>query len=182
VLLLLLDAKEAIGSFFTAGGPILRLIAVLTFVMWLLILERFAYYGRPFKAELNQLLSGWSARTDQASWYGDAIRRMLVSELRVKVNQHLRLIKIMIALCPLFGLLGTVTGMIDVFTILSITGGGDARSMAGGVSRATIPTMAGMVAALSGMFGNIYLSRVATRRRELIDEQLPRHHLESATL
>ena len=84
----------------------------------------------------------------------------------------------LIALCPLFGLLGTVTGMIDVFTVLAITGGGDARSMAGGVSRATIPTMAGMVAALSGVLGNIYLDRLATRRRERIDEQLPRHHLD----
>src|SRR5690606_32921165 len=119
-------------------------------------------------------------RSDQASWYGDAVRRMLVSELRVRVNQNLRLIKVLIALCPLFGLLGTVTGMIDVFTVLAITGGGDARSMAGGVSRATIPTMAGMVAALSGVFGNIYISRMATERRERIDELLPRHHLEPA--
>ncbi|ULQ45797.1 MotA/TolQ/ExbB proton channel family protein [Flagellatimonas centrodinii] len=180
MLLFLLDAREAIGEFFTAGGPILRLIALLTFVMWVMILERFAYYTRPFHQDLRQALAVWSGRRDHYSWYGDAVRRQLVSELRAKVNQHLRLIKVMIALCPLFGLLGTVTGMIDVFSILAITGGGDARSMAGGVSRATIPTMAGMVAALSGVFGNIYLSRLATQRREHIDALLPIHHLDAA--
>ena len=63
-----------------------------------------------------------------------------------------------------------------VFTVLSITGGGDAQSMAGGVSRATIPTMAGMVAALSGVFGNIYLSQVVQKRRQRVAEQLPPHH------
>ena len=52
-------------------------------------------------------------------------------------------------LCPLLGLLGTVTGMIEVFNVMAVTGGGDAKSMAGGVERSTIPTMAGMVSALS---------------------------------
>lgn len=176
--LLLLDAREAIGDFFSAGGPVLKLIASLTFVMWLLILERFVYYTRPYRRDLSAALDLWQARADQLSWYGDAVRRMLVSELRVKLNQNLRLIKVLIALCPLFGLLGTVTGMIDVFTVLAISGGGDAKQMAGGVSRATIPTMAGMVAALSGVFGNIYLARLATSRRHTINERLPRHHVE----
>lgn len=180
MLLFLLDAREAIGGFFTAGGPILQLIAGLTFFLWVMILERVVYYLRPFDRDLAAALQIWRQRQDHYSWYGDAVRRQLVSELRLRVNQHLRFIKVLIALCPLFGLLGTVTGMIDVFTILAITGGGDARSMAGGVSRATIPTMAGMVAALSGVFGNIYLSRLATQRRQRIDAELPIHHLEPA--
>ncbi|GIR69928.1 MAG: hypothetical protein CM15mP74_11790 [Halieaceae bacterium] len=37
-----------------------------------------------------------------------------------------------VALCPLLGLLGTVTGMIEVFNVMAVTGGGDAKSMAGG--------------------------------------------------
>lgn len=180
MLLFLLDAREAIDDFFTAGGPVLQLIAVLTFVMWMLILERVVYYLRPFQSDLKHAAHDFHARQDLFSWYGDAVRRMLVSELKVKVNDNLRVIKVLIALCPLFGLLGTVTGMIDVFTVLSLTGGGDAKLMAGGVSRATIPTMAGMVAALSGVFGNIYLERMARRRREAIDHELPRHHLEPA--
>jgi biopolymer transport protein ExbB len=86
------------------------------------------------------------------------------------------LIKIMVALCPLLGLLGTVTGMIEVFNIMAVTGGGDAKSMAGGVSRATVPTMAGMVAALSGVFANTYVTRIAQREGEFLEDNLTTDH------
>ena len=66
--------------------------------------------------------------------------------------------------------------MIEVFNIMAVTGGGDAKSMAGGVSRATIPTMAGMVAAISGVFANTYLTRVARRESEFLADNLTRDH------
>ena len=78
----------------------------------------------------------------------------------------------LVALCPLLGLLGTVTGMIEVFNVMAVTGGGDAKSMAGGVERSTIPTMAGMVAALSGLFANTYLQRIASREQVSLEDQL----------
>jgi len=174
--LLLLDAEAAIAHFFESGGPVLIVIAAVTFLMWALILERFWYLTAPFRGELAEAHERWESRAEKSSWYAEAIRGKLISEMRVRIEQNLRLIKVMIALCPLFGLLGTVTGMIDVFTVLSITGGGCPQSMAGGVSRATIPTMAGMVAALSGVFGNIYLSQVVQKRRQRVAEQLPPHH------
>ena len=77
---------------------------------------------------------------------------------------------------PLFGLLGTVTGMIEVFQVMAFNGGGDARAMAGGVSKATLPTMAGMVVALSGVFATIYLTSASDRHtndlREFIKREL----------
>ena len=48
-----------------------------------------------------------------------------------------------IVLAPLLGLLGTILGMIEVFHILAVTGGGDAKAMAGGVAKATIPQWLG---------------------------------------
>jgi biopolymer transport protein ExbB len=81
-----------------------------------------------------------------------------------------------VALCPFLGLLGTVTGMIQVFEVLGYTGGGDARQMAGGVSQATIPTMAGMVAAISGVFGQTYISRIAERETLLLEDHLTMDH------
>jgi len=171
-----LDALEAINNFFNSGGPVLYLIAVLTFVMWVLILERFLYFFIGYRVDAKNVIAAWEARDERTSWAAHAIREKLISETRMKIDQHLPLIKTMIAICPLFGLLGTVTGMIDVFTILSITGGGDAKSMAGGVSRATVPTMAGMVAALSGVFANIYITQKASRERKLIDEHLTMDH------
>lgn len=170
--LFLLDALEAINNFFNAGGPVLYFIAALTFVMWVLMLERFWYYFDTYRNDARQVMETWEARTEHESWAAHAIREKLISEIHIKLKTNLSLIKTLIALCPLFGLLGTVTGMIDVFTILSITGGGDAKSMAGGVSRATIPTMAGMVAALSGVFANIYINQKATRECKLIEEHL----------
>jgi biopolymer transport protein ExbB len=77
-------------------------------------------------------------------------------------------------LAPLFGLLGTVTGMIEVFQVMAFSGGGDARAMAGGVSKATLPTMAGMVVALSGVFASIYLNGASTRHESNLDEIIKR--------
>ena len=58
----------------------------------------------------------------------------------------------------------------------AFNGGGDARAMAGGVSKATLPTMAGMVVALSGVFASIYLGSASDRHtndlRELIKREL----------
>lgn len=170
--IILLDVFEAIGNFFYSGGPVLYLIAALMFVMWMLLLERAWYFSSSYPREAEDVRQQWATRSERTSWYSHAIRSKLISELHLKINQNLALIKTLIALCPLFGLLGTVTGMIDVFTVLSITGGGDAKSMAAGVSRATIPTMAGMVAALSGVFANVYISQKAVREKKLIEEQL----------
>jgi biopolymer transport protein ExbB len=48
--------------------------------------------------------------------------------------------------------------------------------MAGGVSQATIPTMSGMVAALSGVFGMTYLERVAEQEKHLLEDHLTMDH------
>jgi biopolymer transport protein ExbB len=66
--------------------------------------------------------------------------------------------------------------MIEVFNIMAVTGGGDAKSMAGGVSRATIPTMAGMVAAISGVFANTYVTRNAERQSQFLEDNLTTDH------
>ncbi len=176
MLVSLLDILEAIRNFFESGGPVLSMIAIIAFIMWVLMLERIWYYLFDYPHDVDQVINTWEARHERKSWQAHAIRNQLISVTHLKINQNLPLIKTLIAICPLFGLLGTVTGMIEVFTVLSITGGGDARSMASGVSRATIPTMAGMVAALSGVFVNIYLSQRAARERELIEEHLTLDH------
>ena len=62
--------------------------------------------------------------------------------------------------------------MIEVFEVMAISGSGNARAMAAGVSKATVPTMAGMVAALSGVFMNTWLQRVSARERLLLGEHL----------
>jgi biopolymer transport protein ExbB len=80
-----------------------------------------------------------------------------------------------VALCPLLGLLGTVTGMIAVFDAMA-NQGGNARSMAAGVSMATIPTMAGMIASLSGVVGSTWLKRKVDFETELFQDHLTMDH------
>jgi biopolymer transport protein ExbB len=92
------------------------------------------------------------------------------------MERNVSLIQTCVALCPLMGLLGTVTGMVEVFEVMAISGSGNPRSMASGVSKSTIPTMAGMVAALSGIAMSTYLQRKAGRERELLTDHLVIKH------
>jgi biopolymer transport protein ExbB len=66
--------------------------------------------------------------------------------------------------------------MIEVFEVMAISGSSSPRSMAAGVSKATIPTMAGMVAALSGVAMGTYLQRKVRRERALLADHLVIEH------
>ena len=85
----------------------------------------------------------------------------------------LPLIKVLVALCPLLGLLGTVVGMIGVFEVIAVRGNDDAQAMARGVYRATIPTMAGLVVALTGIYFTVRLRQVADRETSRLMDRLP---------
>jgi biopolymer transport protein ExbB len=84
----------------------------------------------------------------------------------------LPLIQTLVALCPMLGLLGTVTGMIGVFDVIAVSGNDDAQAMARGVYRATIPTMAGLVVALTGIYFSVRLRQLADRETSRIADTL----------
>ncbi len=170
------NAYEAVARFMEMGGNVLWLIAILLFVMWALIFERAWYFYSGWRKDAADAINQWEARPERKSWAAHQIRRKLIAESHDQINTFLPVIKTLVALCPLLGLLGTVTGMIEVFNIMAVTGGGDAKSMAGGVSRATIPTMAGMVAALSGVFANTYVTRTAARESQFLEDNLTTDH------
>ena len=167
---------ETILAFMDKGGNVLWLIAILVFVMWTLIFERLWFFTFVWRKEVFETINTWESRSERKSWYAKQIRNQLLSVSREDIHTNLNVITTLVALCPLLGLLGTVTGMIEVFNVMAVTGGGDAKSMAGGVERATIPTMAGMVAALSGLFANTYIQRIADREQELLEDQLTSDH------
>jgi biopolymer transport protein ExbB len=167
---------EILLAFMEKGGEVLWLIAALLLVMWTLIFERVWYLKFAWKNDATKITAKWEGRSERKSWEASQIRTMLISQARMRISQSMPMIKTLVALCPLLGLLGTVWGMIEVFNIMAVTGGGDAKSMAGGVQRATIPTMAGMVAALSGVFANTYVTRIAQREGELLRDSLTTDH------
>ncbi len=170
------EAIWAVRDFVELGGNVLLGIALLTAVMWTLIVERVVYFRMLYRKEREQVQALWAARADHASWHAHQIRRMLVSQLKMKLESRLGMIKTAVALCPMAGLLGTVTGMIEVFDVMATGGSGNARAMASGVSKATLPTMAGMVAALSGMLFSVQLERFAQTESERVASSLALKH------
>ena len=89
-----------------------------------------------------------------------------------KLERGLTTIMILAAVAPLLGLLGTVVGMIQTFQAITLFGTGDPRAMAAGVSRATIPTMAGLVVAISGFYFSANLQRASDRLARRAEEVL----------
>ena len=175
-MLWLFDSIEAIRDFMELGGPVLRWIAITIFVMWVLILERLLFFRSSMKAMSAEIFDAWEARPERRSWNAMMIREQMISRFSVATNQSIPMIQTLVALCPLLGLLGTVTGMIKVFEVMAVSGSWNVRAMAAGVSQATVPTMAGMVGALSGVLLVTLLSRRAAREVEFLEDSLTTDH------
>lgn len=174
-MIVLLDFFAAIRGLIELGGDVLWAIMAVLLLMWTLIIERFWYFFRVHPARRKRILEAWHARGDTTSWYAHRIRAEMVSQASVALHRNVRTIQTLVAVCPLLGLLGTVTGMVAVFDVMAYFGTGNARAMAAGVSQATIPTMAGMVAALSGVYFASYLERKADVETEKLEDMLQRH-------
>lgn len=163
---------EGLQAFLERGGPVLLVIMAATFVMWALILERLFYFRFAHKQIAAEAIAEWRSRSDRKSKLAHWVRDKLISEVRQKAEENVQLTKAMVALAPLLGLLGTVTGMVSVFDIMAITSGADAKAMSAGVSRATIPTMAGMVASLSGVLITSGMERKVNRSVQQVEDQM----------
>ena len=98
---------EAIDVFMERGGPVLNLIAILLFVKWSLMIERFWFLRTVHKENVVSALSEWEARTDKRSWNAHAIRQELISRVSLDLKSTLPVIEVLVVVCPLFGLLGT---------------------------------------------------------------------------
>ena len=157
-------------DFMDRGGPVMWPMLVTTALLWWLIAERIWFNLRQYPVVLEQSLAQWKARPERSSWYAELQQRMFISELESSLTSHLKIIGTLIALLPMFGLLGTVTGMLQVFEVMAFLGSGNPRALATGVSAATIPTMAGMVIALVALpFSNrldLYARNAARHLRE----------------
>ena len=172
----LTDSFEAIRDFMELGGPVLRWIAVTIFLMWVLIIERLMYFRSTMKTMSREIHDAWESRAERRSWHAHQIRELMISQYSMATNKGIGMIQTLVALCPLLGLLGTVTGMISVFQVMAVSGSGNVRAMAAGVSQATVPTMAGMVGALSGVLFVTILTRRATREVEYLEDTLTMDH------
>lgn len=150
------------------GGMVMSALMLLSIILWALIIERFWFIHWDYPKQQLAILKQWLARQEYTSWAAHSIRQQYLSECDGLLQQRQSTIRNLIALCPLLGLLGTVTGMITVFDAISLTGNSDAKAMAAGIYRATLPTMAGLVLALSAL----YFSHRLVQKSKLLSERL----------
>jgi len=169
------ELYDTVSRFFEAGGDVLWVIAVALILMWTMIIERLWYFSFTYPKQARLLIAQWDSRKDTSSWRAHRIRDAWISQMNEKLQSGLLVIKTIVAICPMIGLLGTVPGMVGVFEIMAISGTGNARLMAAGITQATVPTMAGMVAALSGLFVSSRLEYSANVHAQELADHMPHH-------
>ena len=166
-----IETFAVVRAFIEQGGNVLLVIAFVTAVMWTLILERFWYFSKSYRHEEKRTQAIWDARTDHFSWNSKQIRRVLISDLTAHLNWGLGMIGTLVALCPMLGLLGTVTGMIQTFQAITLYGTGDPKLMAGGISQALVTTVLGLTVAIPMVLLHTLVSGRSRRIVQVLQEQ-----------
>ncbi|UVO18678.1 MotA/TolQ/ExbB proton channel family protein [Stutzerimonas stutzeri] len=168
----LVDSGYLLLDFMGAGGMVMWALALLCVLYWTLVFERVWYMRRVFPHWADDRRRAWEYLVDQPGVWQRAVRTAWLAQAQQQLAGPLRLSKALVALCPLLGLLGTVSGMIAVFDVLALNGTGNPRGMAAGVWQATLPTMAGMVLAITGLFSLARLERIARLSLDRLADQL----------
>jgi biopolymer transport protein ExbB len=158
----------AVADLVEGGGPFVAWIYATCALLWTLVAERMLYFSRALPREAEELLQEWRARADQRSWCARQIRKEMISRLQAGMTANLRLMKVLVPLSPLLGLIGTVSGMLEVFDSMALRGSADARTMASGVSHAMICTLTGLAVSITGLYPVHYFETRARRQAELL--------------
>jgi len=163
-----IDAVEALMK---AGGQLVVWIFVAGIVMWTFIFERLWFFKRTLPRLTQQSLAQWEARPEHTSWAAHQVRKTLISRLNGAMSANLPMMKVLVPLCPLLGLVGTVSGMLEVFDSMAILGSADARTMASGVSKAMNCTMTGLAVSVSGMYPVFQFQASIRHQTELLADR-----------
>lgn len=94
-----------------------------------------------------------------------------VVDEQTHLEKGLSMLKLLAALAPMLGLLGTVTGMIETFQVITQFGNGDPKVMAGGISMALVTTVLGLIAAMPLLLAHTILNSQAENVRNILEKQ-----------
>lgn len=179
-------------DYIDAGGVTMLPLVLVSLGMWLLIVERALFFRRLYRKNMplqqalahirdNRLpdpshyrgvVSLLVARFIQRRSHDRLLDRFILDETVVFINRsltdYLAIIGVLAAIAPLLGLLGTVTGMIGTFDVLSVFGTGNAKGMAGGISEALITTQTGLMVAIPGLYMKGFLDRRARNLQQRV--------------
>ena len=164
----LLAPYAAVSALVDEGGVFVWWIFMCGLVLWTLILERWWYFRRVLPTQADAMLTAWRAREDHHTWCARQIRQAMISRLNVAMTAGFPLLRTLVPLAPLLGLVGTVSGMLEVFDSMALRGSADARTMASGVSHAMICTMTGLAVSITGLYPVYYFQSRARRETELL--------------
>jgi len=164
---------NGIAHLLADGGPFVGWIFASGVLLWGLVIERIWYFWRVLPAQSAALQQAWAARSDHSSWCARQIRQRMISRLNESMTVGFPVMQVLVPMSPLLGLIGTVTGMLEVFDSMALRGNADARSMASGVSEAMICTMTGLAVSITGQYPVHYFRARAEQDTELLADRLP---------
>lgn len=164
---------DGLATLFEQGGLILWSILFASLFLWLLILERYWFHLKLLPRYRKKLKQEWRAQPPvQLASSSYRRKKALSGDLRAEANRNMLTLQALVAILPLLGLLGTVSGMIKVFEVMTIFGSGNTRGMASGISEALVTTMAGLFTALSGLYFVSDLERRADNQARELEAEL----------
>ena len=168
----LLWPLTAVADLVDQGGPFVICIFLCGFVMWTLVIERAWYFALVLPQQARAAMAAWQARSEHKSWCARQIRRAMISRVNTAMSANLLLLRVLVPLSPLLGLVGTVSGMLEVFDSMALRGSADARAMASGVSMAMICTLTGLAVSITGLYPVYYFQSRIRRETELLADRL----------
>jgi len=118
--------------------------------------------------KLNNIYSKYKGDTPEEL---EAQLEDVLAKTAPALEKNLSIIKLLAAVAPLLGLLGTVIGMIETFQAITLFGTGDPKLMAGGISQALVTTMLGLIAAVPLLFVHNILDSRSRAISQIYEEQ-----------
>ncbi len=174
-----------LGDRFNAGGVVGKVIVGLLAIGLLIGLYRGLVLSvtrqkirsqlkKPNEPSNNPLGRILSVYKDDKSRSVEALELRLLEAVvdeQASLERGLSMLKLLAALAPMLGLLGTVIGMIETFQVITQFGNGDPKVMASGISMALVTTVLGLVAAMPLLLAHNLLSSQAETIRNLLEKQ-----------
>jgi biopolymer transport protein ExbB len=181
------DVVGEMLKYLQAGGGVLIPLTLLSLWMWILIFQKLILLYRfrresilkhgnevescqdmPLNSWQHQIWADYQGKRTQRASFNMKLLDFLARRQIQQLEQHTQTIVVIATAAPLLGLIGTVTGMIKTFDVISAFGTGNVKSLASGIAEALITTQGGLVVAIPGLFmGNFIHRRVQGLRKKV---------------
>ena len=140
-----------LDELFIRGGPVLYVLFFITLLIFYILIDKYNFLVFQSNEWRNNKLSEFKKEFPPETTDYKVVDRILLSSISRESKSNIKILQGLISMCPMIGLLGTVYGMIEVFDVVSFFGTGNARALASGITKATLPTMTGMAISIVGL-------------------------------